>query len=337
MDWRRRLRLRELDVRRALNAFTVVGLAAWGRLRRAAGRPLDPVPPRPYRKLFVVGCPRSGTTWLASMLQRHPRVVSAGESHAYETLLGPFLSRRTAGDRGWRVALTRYELLRQTAWGVGLHLYVDRPALYRLVAAARAHREWSDAEAAMKVIEWAFDRFFVLRGGTVDDVFVEKTPRHQFYARRILAQFPEARVVEVVRDGRDVCVSMQMLAASHPWSPASRRVQAETWRRYVADGIALRTTEAFRDRVLQVRYEALHAAAEPEVARVLGFAGLECAPGLVADIVAATDFRRYPRTGPDRPRRKGTVGDWRNHFTAEDLSVFEHVAGDAFRALGYPR
>ncbi|MDY7007316.1 MAG: sulfotransferase [Cyanobacteriota bacterium] len=37
-----------------------------------------------YRKLFIVGCPRSGTSWLTRMISFHPNILKVpSESHAY--------------------------------------------------------------------------------------------------------------------------------------------------------------------------------------------------------------------------------------------------------------
>jgi hypothetical protein len=312
------------------------GRAWW---RRTLGLPLAPhtewerVPC--YPKLFVVGCPRSGTTWLTSMLQRHPSVIGSGESHAYSTVLGPFVDRGLRGDAGWRRVLTRYDLMASRGWGVGLHRYVDRRTLCRFIVMARAHHGRSDEAAAMQVVTWCFDDFFARRRGCAAHLLVEKTPRHQFYASRILRHRPEARLVEMVRDARDVCVSMQGLSDTHFWAPGDRRRQLETWLRYVAAGAAARAQEDLAPRILLVRYEALWADPVGELRRICAFAGLDCPLGLAREIAAATAFSRYARTGPGRPRRRGVVGDWHNHFTATDLALFRELAGPAARALGY--
>ncbi|MGD1804424.1 sulfotransferase domain-containing protein [Dapis sp. BLCC M126] len=40
-----------------------------------------------YRKLFLVGCPRSGTSWLTKMISRHLNIVRVpSESHAYSVI-----------------------------------------------------------------------------------------------------------------------------------------------------------------------------------------------------------------------------------------------------------
>jgi hypothetical protein len=329
------LRVAYWDRRKARNAFTALWLHArsWHRGRR---RPPATAPGLsvPYRRLFVVGCPRSGTTWITSILAAHPQVISTAESHAYATVLGPFLDRRLRGDAGWRRVLTRYDLMAARPWNVGLHRYVDRRTLCDLIVDARSHRDWSDVEAAEHVIARAFDHFFTSHGGTPDHLFVEKTPDHLFHAHRILRSFSDARVVEVVRDGRDVCASMQRLVEREWWPPSDRPAQIETWLHHIERGAALRADAAFADRVLQVRYEAVRAQPSREISTLFAFAGLDASPEQVARIVAATDIARGAPAAAGRPER-GRVGGWRDHFTAEDAALFRHLAGEACRQLGY--
>ena len=333
---RRRVRFGYWDRRKALNALTVVGLRArayWNRTLRGSVVPTVATGTvRGYAKLFIVGCPRSGTTWITSMLQHHPLVIGTTESHVYGTILGPFLDdRRLRGDRGWRVGLTRYDLMADDEPRIGLHRYIDRRTLCDLIVAARTRTDLSESEGAEQVIEWILDHFFTTHGGTLRHVLVEKTPEHQFYGQRILRRFPEARIVEVVRDGRDVCISMQRLARSHWWAPEDRRTQMETWARYVASGLALRSNPEFAGRVLQIHYEAVKANPRREIARVLTFANLECTEALLTQLVTDGAGSR-PSLGPSRRR---AVGNWQTHFTAEDAALFQRVAGDLARQLDY--
>ncbi|HEY9694672.1 MAG TPA: sulfotransferase [Oculatellaceae cyanobacterium] len=41
----------------------------------------------PKTRLFLVGCPRSGTTLLQSLLVAHPEILSFPESHFFRSLL----------------------------------------------------------------------------------------------------------------------------------------------------------------------------------------------------------------------------------------------------------
>ena len=44
------------------------------------------LPPVLLRPLFIVGAPRSGTTWVQRLLTAHPRIVGGTESHLFNAL-----------------------------------------------------------------------------------------------------------------------------------------------------------------------------------------------------------------------------------------------------------
>jgi len=215
-------------------AYEVARLRARAAAWRRHGRARDAWPLAPsYRKVFIVGCPRSGTTWIRRLLAHHPRVISGPESHAYPQVLGTFTDLGLRGAAGWRRVLDRYRRGDQRDLAVGLHHWVDRPTLHRFITAALADSERSDEEAATRVVQAIFDAYLLARGGTADHILLEKTPDHVFWADRILRHDPEARVVEVLRDGRDVCVSLQMRARTQQWPPRPRSDQIDMWVRFV--------------------------------------------------------------------------------------------------------
>ena len=55
----------------------------------------------------------------------------------------------------------------------------------------------------------------------------------------------------------------------------------------------------------------------------------------VAEVADASDFRHHRTTGAGYHTRRGEVGDWRNHFSAEDEELFRELAGDVFEAVRY--
>ena len=152
-------------------------------------------------------------------------------------------------------------------------------------------------------------------------------------ADEILRDFPEARVVHVLRDGRDVCVSMQMRAMGADWSPADRRTQIELWGDSVERG--LRVLERHPERTFGLRYEDVKADPAREIARLYGFAGLPHDPERVARAARDSDFSRHTRTGDGLHLRKGVVGDWQNHFDRSDEILFDSLVGELSRRCGY--
>jgi hypothetical protein len=146
--------------------------------------------------IFVVGTPRSGTTLLASMLGAHPRIDCGPE-----TL---FLPRLEAADaaalleaRTWPDAATDFvmSLHLQDASVAGLYgrdrtavrasLAAREPSVAAMLESLTAARAAADGKP-----RWA-----------------EKTPRHLLSLPTIRAAWPDAQIVRVVRDPRDVALS----------------------------------------------------------------------------------------------------------------------------------
>ena|SRR5579863_9273778 len=331
--------------------------------------------PGSYRKVFIVGCPRSGTTWLADIFRSHPLTVNALETGLLDCLRTPWWETTraavgaaepsavpTAAERlcdrleallvrrrppwydAWRPTLLRCFDHR---WAFLLHHTRLVPArLLRsrihqvIVAYGRLHQLIDEAERQgglsrdakeARIAAAVFDEYFVRAGGTARHVLVEKTPSHLFHGRFLLGHFPEARLIEVVRDGRDVCVSMDSYKR---WMPQERKYQMWLWVTSIEEGARLLADPDCAGRVLRVRYEELHRDRQAGIARLFEFAGLAATPDLVAQIAGATHISRR-RTGENRHFRKGIVGDFKGRMTAADLDLFRRFAGPTLERLGY--
>jgi hypothetical protein len=166
-------------------------------------------------------------------------------------------------------------------------------------------------------------------------VLVEKTPSHVFHAVNILRRFPEARIVEVVRDGRDVCVSMQYRAMTVSWPPTDRGEQIRRWVDAVEFGMTARATPEAEGRWHVVRFEDAKRDPRHEIAELFHFSDLPFDDALVDRVVATTDFTQLEYTGDGQLFRRGEVGDWRTEFDASDRALFAQLAGATLVAAGY--
>lgn len=192
------------------------------------------------QRAFVVGCPRSGTTLLQSMLAGHPRIQSFPETH--------FFARGFGGRRRWMI----HETLR------GWYLW------YLLVSWLVETDQISLSEAYRIPISWSKRRMVDVFCHVLDqqarsnesDIWIEKTPRHLHFLDVIAEHVPDSKFIHIVRDGRAVVASLHRLAKSHPdkWA-AFRSIGAaiDRWNRSVRD-TAQRVSE---DSDQVVRYEEL--------------------------------------------------------------------------------
>jgi 3-phenylpropionate/cinnamic acid dioxygenase small subunit len=303
----------------------------------------DPVPRRRSLPLdrptvFIVGCPRSGTNWVKNILARHPRVVSGDESHLFPTVYQAFAGSGPATERR-AAALRAYDRWVRGEKGLnsGPQHWVSRERLCEVLddlVLDGAHKD-DRMRAARTAIGTILEEHARSVGGDETAVLVEKTPGHLYHARTILQWWPNARIVEMVRDGRDVCTSLEHKSRVSSWAPADRTAQAEEWVRAIRHGAAVREEPVARGRWITMRYEVLSADPGAEVRRLLDFACLHADDELVETIVKETAFSAMARPGAEHHVRKGVVGDHVTHFSAADHCMFRSIAGDTFEAAGY--
>lgn len=151
-------------------------------------------------RIFVVGCPRSGTTLVQAMLARHPSIFSLRETFFFESLLGG--SNVRWGDREARAHRRWYHRAGAAqSWGRRRLLELER--IYRPEKLPRrAPMGWrSCARRYVAMLDAAAER----RGCRA---WVEKTPAHLLFLDEILQVVPDARIVHVLRRGRDVIASV---------------------------------------------------------------------------------------------------------------------------------
>jgi hypothetical protein len=317
---------RQLAIARARALVDGASVAAWP--ARFAPRLAEPPP---YDKIFVVGCPRSGTTWVQHLLQSHHQVVGTEESHAVKRL-----GRAAEGGRDPRAwARLFYGLDRDTVLDrpVGLGFWVNRPELLR-IARATVARGGSVDERWRFLVTAVLDTFVSHQDVPVP-VLVEKTPFHIKYAADLLRWYPEAKVVEVVRDGRDVCASMRRLPPDITFAPPTLELQLRMWVRAVQRGIALEDLPDADRRVIRVNYERLLADPKHELTRLFSFLGLDASTDFVGEVVESLEFSRAKASGRGPHMHSGTTGAWREVFDDDEVRLLERFGRRTLERAGY--
>jgi hypothetical protein len=172
----------------------------------------------------------------------------------------------------------------------------------------------------------------------------EQTPRYLFFANEILNAFPEARMINIVRDPRDVLLSQKnkwrrrFLGARniplgesfrawvnyHPYIISRLWVSAVVAARRMAD----------HPRFFTVRFEDLVGRPEETVQAICAFADLRYEPGMLEVPHIGSS------TGHDRPDFKGIdsrrSGNWRaGGLSRAELEICEQVTGYEMQRYGY--
>lgn len=317
--------------------------------------------PLPYQKIFVVGCPRSGTSWVANMISQHPDVINLpGESHLYKLFYDPFTYlhtltwRQRAKRKKWLI--THYGIRPMLTGFNHQNLWAALPRLYRLYQRKNdnagpytcvdyerfldlfntASIQEKDGFARVnKLIASILDTAFYQRNGTSDKVLLEKTPMHLKHVDVILNSFPEAKVVEVVRDVRDVCSSWQSRAATQRWARKSTEEIVGQWKRGVELGEKFRSDPMLKERIIKVHYEDLKKDTTTSLTTLFNFLEQPITEQQIADIAANTNISNVKQKGEGLHVRKGIIGAWRTDLSQPDISTCHQLAGPLLDKLGY--
>jgi hypothetical protein len=246
------------------------------------------------RMIFLVGARRSGTNWLQRVVGAHPAVaVVPSETYLFSRGVAPLEARFHHGVRG--------------SPGTGF-IYMDRHELVDSL------REFCDR---------ALIPF--LRGSPGASRLAERTPEHVTCLDLIGRIYPDAHVVHIVRDGRDVARSL----LNQDWPSAPRTIEkaAEEWRFCIE---AAESAAPSLERYRVVRYEELLADPLTHVTDLYGWLGLPGGSGLVEAALVEAEVRFNVSPGAAVAAEK-----WRESFTDADLETFMTVAGEVLQRLGY--
>jgi hypothetical protein len=163
----------------------------------------------------------------------------------------------------------------------------------------------------------------------------DKTPHYVEAIPVLLAIFPEARIVHIIRDGRDVAASWVKAGIE----PANLYTAARLWSRMVRAGRAAGAGLP-AETYLEVRYEALLADPRGVMSGICAFLG-EAMCDEVLEPAREKDHVRRRLIGPRRVVNRGSrsieranADKWRS-MPERRRALIESVAGDLLAELGY--
>ena len=287
----------------------------------------------PRQKFFIFGHARSGTTLLMRLVRLHPEVHCNYQAHFFtrQPLLKSLVNTPEAEE--W---LTR----RSNRWNQGRDL---SPLVLRAAADFIMER---DAAREGKRIVGDKSPSSTIHGQAVRDAY---------------AIYPDAKLVYIVRDGRDVLVSerfrnfveeSKFLSAEDkqiiedlrtdqtPFTNGTRSLFTETFIRRVARGWVknLKETEEearrlYGENYFGMRYEDLLARPFEEMQKLWSFLGVDVDPVLEPTILQEMssnpdeEWQAKRNEGIASFLPKGQAGNWQRLFSAGDKALFKEIAG----------
>jgi len=300
----------------------------------------------PLDKFFIFGHARSGTTMLARLIRLHPEVHCNYQAHFFTRapLLESLVADEEVGD--W---LKR----NSNRWNHGKDL---SPVVLRVVADYILERE---ARLEGKRIVGDKSPSSLLDGQSV---------------RLMHKVYPDARLIYIIRDGRDTVISHRFQAfidfpqhltkedlnirgdfakTPEPFLAGKRSIFTEQSLRRAAEGWVRNVSETeqlgkqlYGERYFSLRYEDLLEHPWEEMGRVWDFLGAvpaepELQPALKAEMTQNpdADWQQQKAKEIAQPLQgvaKGKQGTWREIFTPQDRQIFHGIAADMLRTWDYP-
>jgi hypothetical protein len=262
------------------------------------------------KQIFVVGNSRSGTTMMGRILGGHPSVFTFNELHFFEQL--------------WNPRTSSYMLSTEQAKQLVARLFtIQRDGYFWQ---KNPHRFIQEAEIIIQELSGqltpslAFASFLAYESHQHGkSIPCDQTPRNIYYLPEILEFYPQAYVVHMIRDVRDVLLSQKyrwrrrFFGAHIPlkqtfraWSGYHPITMSMFWR----SGIEVGDRFAGHPRVFALRFEDLIDSPEERLHELCAFIGLDF----------QSEMLRVPQVGsshrPDRPEQAGidsiVSGRWKH-------------------------
>ncbi len=259
------------------------------------------------------------------MLDAHPDLAIPGESHFIVPM---------ALQRGW------YE----RADGFAMDAFGSRlveDARFRLWHLPEALVLQALAEALPQSLADAIRMLYSTHAAFVGKrLYGDKTPGYVRHLLLLAELLPEARFLHVIRDGRDVALSLMETDWARPRATNGIQTMAEFWRANVELGLRAGLSLP-PGRYREISYERLIEDPESELRGICRFFELSYAPEMLRyERRYETLVRSFRQPANHRsvalaPTRG--LRDWRSQMCDEDLRRFDATAGELLARLGYDR
>jgi len=272
--------------------------------------------------VFIVGCPRSGTSYLYHLL------LSAGGFAEFRTQMNVFdVLEPIYGDLG----VPKNKAKMMSEW-LNSKAFVAS-GLRAEEIKAKVLSECKGVSDFLRIVMEEVAR----KQGV--DCWIDSTPTNISHLLRIKNDFPDARIIHIIRDGRDVALSLDKRGWSRPlpWDRDKALLAAGIyWEWIVRKGRKLGSM--LQSDYLEVRYEDLVNEPAETLERLAAFLHHDLdyehirKVGIGSVKKPLTSFKDDLEQGQFTP-----VGRWKNKekFPPDQLVLFESLVGDYLHELGY--
>jgi hypothetical protein len=267
------------------------------------------------RLVFLVGAPRSGTTWLQLMLASSEHVATCNETHLFTQYLASLFD-------SWDL------FKRNPVREIGLSHVMEESEFLALI------RNFADGVISR-----------ILANKPDASVILEKTPDHVQRWRHILKVYPNAYFLLLVRDPRAVVASSRAASSGwgSGWAPSSLVKNCTRWKQYVSEGQQIKDATS---NFIEVRYEDLKSDCAVELRRIFDWMGITLSIEKCSQIAERNQIHHLRSGGvngapwdlsrePEAFFRRGEIDGWKEELTARQIYLVESMTRDLMDSYQY--
>lgn len=290
--------------------------------------------PSLFQPIFIVGNSRSGTTLMARILGTSPYIYALNELHFFEQLWTETnekknLSRSDAENLGAKLIAIQRER----------YLYYKNPAKY-LAESRSMLKEIADRELTMSKVYSTFLTYETIKNNK--KLPCEQTPRNVFYIREILRLLPEARIINMIRDPRDVILSQKgkwkrrFLGQEIPlretirtWFNYHPIIMSQLWKAAVQTSLSFENNH----RVFTLRFEDLVIKPHEKIQAICSFLEIQFDENMLN--IGQSGSSNILDNENKRGLNPEVLGQWKNKLRKSEIYWCQKINTSLMKKYGY--
>ena len=269
--------------------------------------------------IFIGGCPRSGTTLLASLISNHSEIIAVPEAHFRKELFSrlenisdeaiydriQFL-KTNASFRTWNIIFPEREAFANKPASKSSFAYVYEVLVHEFCKKFHPHK--------VKSYKWVIDH----------------NPDNAKFSFKLKNHFPESGFIHIVRDGRAVASSVIPLS----WGPNNIYDASTFWLLNLSFG--MQSVRYYNDKGHQVSYESLLQEPEKQIKELINKFNI-CfeETQLISKGLVLPKFTLAQHQEVNKELNLSKISGWQNKLSAKEVYVFESLTFDMLKLLGY--
>ncbi len=258
--------------------------------------------------IFIIGAPRSGTTWLQALVANHTDVASLGsiELRHFSQYIAPVV-------RAWD---TEEQPLKEGKWEQGYPMIMPKEEFDTFL------KDWT-ANIYAKILA---------KNPTASHI-LDKHPAYSFHIDIIKKIIPNAKFIHLIRDGREVVVSAKSASRRNGFGYNNTFNAMAHWQESI---LAARRAAQYGDDYLELRYEDLKKGNKEFLTQIFDFCKLKTDETFFKKIYAEGGVF-YKAVSSPTPKSNAKSSKWEANFSVKERFIIEENFGTMLRQLGYTK